>query len=183
MMMMDVRRLEEKIAKTVGVPHCALVAAGEGETVLLRAMMARELGERAIARGDEVILVGAICGAEKAALSALGVVGICVAFDGGAEALESTLSPASRAVWVCGDAATETVCMVRNLCNSLDLWMLATVSPQDTRACVFDGKHYHVGAVADVATGAVEGGAFVCTKDALPYRLMLAVKNAITGNL
>ena len=174
--MMDVQRLEEKIAKTVGVSHCALVAAGEGEAVLLRAMMARELGERAIARGDEVILVGARHETEKAALAALGVVGICVVADGGAEALEGALSPASRAVWVCGDAATETVCTVRNLCNSLDLWMLATVSLQDTRACVFDGKHYHVGAVADVATGALDGGTFVCTKDALPYRLMLAVK-------
>lgn len=169
---------QEEIARAIGVPHCALSAAGEGEAVLLRAMMARELGERAISRGDEVILVGASCAAEMAALTALGVVGVCVPAESGVAALEGALSPASKAVWVCADAAADTVCTVRNFCNSLDLWMLATVSPRDARACLFDGKRYHVGAVADVATGAVEAGAFVCTKDTLPYHLLRATLQA-----
>ena len=165
---------QEEIARMIGVPYCALTAAGEGEAALLRAMMARELGERAISRGDEVILVGASCEAEKAALEALGVVGICIPAESGATALERALSPASKAVWVCTDATANTVRTVRNFCNSLDLWMLATVSPRDARVCLFDGKRYHVGAVADVATGAVEAGAFVCTKDTLPYQLLRA---------
>ncbi len=173
----NVRQTEEEIARIIGVPYCALTAAGEGEAALLRAMMARELGERAISRGDEVILVGEMCEAEKAALKQLGLTGICVAADSGATALEQALSPASKAVWVCADAVADTICTVRNFCNSLDLWMLATVSVQEARVCIFDGKRYHVGAVADVAVGTAEADmacAFACTKDALPYHLIQA---------
>lgn len=172
----NARQLKERITRAIGVPYCA-VFDGCGAELLLREMMARELGERAMARGDEVILVGEMCEAEKAAIKALGLTGVCVAADRGATALEQALSPASKAVWVCRDATSDTVCTVRNFCNAWELWMLASVTEQDTRACLFDGKCYHVGAVADVAVGttAADGAcAFACTKDALPYHLIRA---------
>lgn len=175
-MVYNAQQSKERIARTISVPYCA-VFDGCGAEILLRVMMARELGERAMARGDEVILVGEMCEAEKAALKQLGLTGVCVAADSGATALEQALSPASRAVWVCRDATADTVCTVRNLCNAWELWMLASVTVQDTRACSFDGKRYHVGAVADVAVGTAEADmacAFACTKDALPYRLIQA---------
>ena len=167
---------DRKVAlmQEIGVPYLE-VFEGDGTAVLLRAMMASALGERAISRGDEVILVGASCAAEMAALTALGVVGVCIPADSGAKELDGALSPASKAVWVCTDATAEAVCTVRNFCNSFELWMLASVTERDTRACSFDGKRYHVGAVADVAAGTAEADvarAFACTKDALPYRLI-----------
>lgn len=160
------------LMQSLGVPFVGLVGKDEGQAVLLRALSARALGERAIARGDEVLLIGARSAAETEALRALGMVDIKLPADADASALERTLSPATRAVWVCEDATADTVFMTRNFCNALDLWMLATVALGETRRCAFEGEVYHVGAVADVATGAGAEDAFVCTKDDLPYRLM-----------
>ena len=167
-----IQKTEKELCERIGVPFVGIVSADRGPSVIFGALCARELGERAIARGDEVILVGTVCEAEKAALAALGVVGVCVPADSGADELEGALSPATKAVWVCADATADAACTVRNFCNALDLWMSATVGVQDARCCVFEGKAYHVGAVADVATGALAQAAFVCTKDTLPHQLM-----------
>lgn len=167
----EVESRKTALTRELGVPFVGVVSKGEGQAVMLRAMMARELGERAIGAGDEVVLVGAVNAAEAAALHALGVMGVCAPAGADAAALERALSPATKAVWVCADATADTVCTVRNFCNAFDLWMLATVISEDARRCVFEGT-YHVGAVADVATGTIEDATFVCTKDALPYRLM-----------
>jgi hypothetical protein len=176
---MERERNNEKTAlmREIGVPYLEVLE-GSGAAVLLRALMAPALGERSLASGDEVILVGDACAAEADALALCGLVGVCVPANSGASDLEGALSPASKAVWVCADATAAAVCMARNFCNSLDLWMLASVTPEDTRSCPFDGKCYHVGAVADVATGALVNGAFVCTKDELPYQLM---KESVKG--
>ena len=163
---------KNKIATELGVPFVGIAGENEAQAVMLGALCARELGERAIAVGDEVILVGALCTAELAALRAFDVTGVCVPADANAAALECALSPATKAVWVCADAACDTVCTVRNFCNAFDLWMMASVTEQDARRCIFEDKAYHVGAVADVATGAFEDVAFVCTKDELPDQLM-----------
>ena len=160
------------LCQELGVPFVGLIGKGEGRAVLLCALCARELGERAMAKGDEVLLVGTACEAEKEALVAQGLTGVCLSGDSGAKALDAALSPATKAVWVCADATADTVCLVRNFCNALDLWMLATVTQKDARRCEFEGKAYHVGAVADVAEGDTEDASFVCTKDTLPYQLM-----------
>lgn len=172
---MKCARNDEKTAlmQKIDVPYLEMFE-GNGAAVLLRAMMADALGERSLASGDEVILVGAACVTEKEALAAWGLECVCIPADSGIKELDGALSPASKAVWVCRDATSDTVCTVRNFCNALELWMLASVTVQDARACLFDGKCYHVGAVADVATGVLASGAFVCTKDALPYQLMQA---------
>ena len=164
---------KSKIATELGVPFVGTVGANdEAQAVMLGALCARELGERAIALGDEVILVGASCAAELNTLRALGIVAVCVPADANAAALECALSPATKAVWVCKDAVSDSVCTVRNFCNAFDLWMMASVAERDARCCVFEDKAYHVGAVADVAAGSLEDVAFVGTKDELPYQLM-----------
>ena len=172
---MKCARNDEKKAlmQKIDVPYLEMFE-GNGAAVLLRAMMADALGERLLASGDEVILVGAACVTEKEALAALGLECVCIPADSGIKELDGALSPASKAVWVCADATAEAVCSARNFCNSFELWMLASIAPKEARACPFDGKCYHVGAVADVATGVLASGAFVCTKDELPYRLMQA---------
>ena len=163
---------KNKIVTELGVPFVGIVGENEAQEVMLGALCARELGERAIACGDEVILVGALYKAESAALCALGVTAVCVPADADAATLERALSPATKAVWVCADAACDTVRTVRNFCNAFDLWMMASLLAQDARRCIFEDKTYHVGAVADVAAGALEDVAFVCTKDELPDQLM-----------
>ena len=160
------------LMQSLGVPFVGLVGEGEGQTVLLRALCARELGERAMGAGDEVLLVGTLCEAEKEALTALKMTAVCLSSNSGAKDLDAALSPATRAVWVCADATADAVCVVRNFCNALDLWMLATVTKNEARRCEFEGNTYHVGAVSDVATGNLAAASFVCTKDALPYQLM-----------
>ena len=167
------QKTEQELRERIGVPFVSIVGAEQGPLVLLGALCARELGERAIARGDEVILVGGACAAELDALKRLGIAAVCVSAECDAAELESALSPATKAVWVCADASAGAVCTVRNFCNALDLWMPATVTLPDARKCVFEGERYHVGAVADVATGALTDAAFVCTKDTLPYQLMV----------
>ena len=165
--------IKATLKQVLGVPFVGLVDPNEGHTVILCALCARELGERSIARGDEVILVGGACAAELDALERLGITAVCVSAECDAAELESALSPATKAVWVCADASVDAVCTVRNFCNALDLWMPATVTLPDARKCVFEGERYHVGAVADVATGRCEDASFVCTKDTLPYQLMV----------
>ena len=164
--------VENKNIVVPGVSFVGVVGENEAQRVMLGALCARELGERAIARGDEVILVGDSCETEVATLCAFEVTGVRVAADADAATLERALSPATKAVWVCVDATCNTVCTVRNFCNALDLWMMASVADRDARRCVFEDRAHHVGAVADVAAGELENGAFVCTKDALPYQLM-----------
>lgn len=171
-MELEIENRKTALMRELGVPFVGLAHKGEGQAVMLRAMMARELGERAIGAGDEIVVVGAANKAEMVALHALGVMGVRAPADAYAAVLERALSPATKAVWVCADATADSVCTVRNFCNTFDLWMLATVTPQEARRCEFEGKPYHVGAVADVATGTVEDNAFVCTKDELPYHLM-----------
>ena len=160
------------LMQALGVPFVGLVGTGEGRMLLLRALCARDLGERAMGAGDEVLLIGGMNAAETAALRAFDMVGVNLPADADAAALERALSPATRAAWVCADATADSVCTARNFCNALDLWMLATVTPREARRCEFEGKAYHAGAVADVATGESEDISFVCTKDDLPYRLM-----------
>lgn len=168
----NVQQLQDQIAAALGVPFVGIVGAGEAEAVMLCALCARELGERAMAAGDEVILVGELCAVQTQVLHAREIKDVFVPADADVGALEQALSPATKAVWVCADAASDTVCTVRNFCNALDLWMLASVAVQDARCCSFEGKSHHVGVVADVAAGEIEDVAFVCTKDTLPYQLM-----------
>ena len=163
---------KNKIVTELGVPFVGIVGENEAQEVMLGALCARELGERAIACGDEVILVGDSCTTELVTLRAFDMTGVCVPADADAATLERALSPATKAVWVCADATCDTVRTVRNFCNAFDLWMMASVSAQDTRRCLFEDTAHHVGAVADVAAGELENGTFVCTKDELPYQLM-----------
>ena len=170
--MQAIFRSKKEWAGELGVPFVGFAHKGEGQAVLLCALCARELGERAMAKGDEVLLVGSACAAEKEALVAQGLTVVCLSGNSGAKDLDAALSPATKAVWVCADATADSVCIVRNFCNAFDLWMLATVTQEDARRCEFEGEIYHVGAVADVATGAIKDASFVCTKDTLPYQLM-----------
>lgn len=170
------RNMEDKkteLKQALGVPFVGVADATVGEELILRVLCARELGERAIACGDEVILVGAACGAEIAALRKLGVAEVVVPGNADVMALEGALSPATKAVWVCADATADAVCTVRNLCNAFELWMMASVAVEEARRCTFEGCAYHVGAVSDVAVGRLPEASFACTKDALPYQLML----------
>lgn len=171
------RNMEDKkteLTQTLGVPFVGVVDVDGGEELILRVLCARELGERAIAYGDEVILVGAACAAEAMALRKLGVTEVIVPGDADATVLEGALSPATKAVWICADAQGDTICTVRNLCNAFELWMMASVTAGEARRGIFEGREYHVGAVADVATGRLAQASFVCTKDKLPYELMLS---------
>lgn len=173
---------ERELAKQIGVRYCVALPADKGALLAARVLASEELGERSLGRGEEVIVVGTLCETELAALRSLGVEGVCISAGADAAALEQALSPATKAVWVCADAASDTVCVARNFCNAFDLWMLATVKPQEERSCLFEGKAYHVGAVADVATGSFEDVAFACTKDTLPYELMCALRGELLSS-
>ena len=178
-----IKQLETKMAAAIGVAHCVVVPAGEGDLLALRVLGNAALGERALMSGEEILV--STRDAEKLAdvWQKIGVVPAIYAQNTG-KALECALSPASRAVVLTHtDGMAQRLETVRNFCNAYDLWMLERMEGVWGISCEFDGVCYAAGVVGDLGVGTLcdENGApicdYLCTKDKLPAELAYALRH------
>ena len=178
-----IKRLEEKIAAAIGVAHCVAVPAGAGDCLALHVLADAALGERAMMRGEELLVSPRDMTAMAAALQKAGVIPAVYAENTGVS-LETALSPASKAVVLthAGGVAQKTE-TVRNFCNAFDLWMLERMECAWGLTCEFDGTRYGAGVIGDLGVGTLcdAGGApicdYLCTKDTLPAQLAYALRD------
>ena len=113
---------ERQVANAFQVAHCRLVNShASARRLALAALSSPLLGERAIGRGDEVILLGADLADATAAVTQCGAVPVWAGAvcDGSVTAaLESALSPCTRAVMTaCVFRDDGDLLAVRNFCN------------------------------------------------------------------
>lgn len=178
-----IKQLETKMAAAIGVAHCVVVPAGEGDLLALRVLGDAALGERALMSGEEILV--STRDAEKLAdvWQKTGVVPAIYAQNTG-KALECALSPASKAVVLTHtNGVAQGLETVRNFCNAYDIWMLERMENTWGLSCEFDGVRYGAGVVGDLGVGTLcdaDGMPicdYLCTKDKLPAELTYALRH------
>lgn len=124
-------RLERRLARQLGVRHCALVNSGSSANLLAFATLTSpRLGDRRVGPGDEVITVAAGFPTTVAPIVQLGAVPVFV--DVTAESanidvtqLEQALSPRTRAVMVAHTLGNPfDIDAVLAFCRAHDLWLV-----------------------------------------------------------
>jgi CDP-4-dehydro-6-deoxyglucose reductase, E1 len=124
-------RLEGELAAYLGVRHCALVNSGSSANLLaFMALTSEKLGERRIARGDEVITVAAGFPTTVAPIVQYGAVPVFVdvradTANVDVEALEAAVGPRTRAVMLAHTLGVPfDVDAVAGVCERHGLWFI-----------------------------------------------------------
>lgn len=150
--------LEQALAQRLAIRHALAVGTPAAANLLaIGALTSPLLGERSIARGDEIIALAA----DDAACEAIRRCGACSvpvlgAPDGqSAILLENALSPMTKAVYLCHGAGGFDLRTVRNFCNQYELWLIEDSTAALGEVYLFDGKPYYKGTVGDIGTVAL----------------------------
>ncbi len=148
-------RFEAELAAYLGVRHCVLVNSGSSANLLaFMALTSEKLGERRLARGDEVLTVAAGFPTTVAPIVQYGAVPVFVDVRGDTanvdtEALAAAVTPRTRAVFLAhtlGDPFD--VDAVLGLCERHGLWLIEDNC--DALGSLYRGRA--TGTFGDVAT-------------------------------
>lgn len=153
---------ERNVASTLGTRYATFAEPSALANFLaFLSLTAPALGERAIARGDEMIVVSAKAPVGIDAMTAFGVQPIFVNLPYpqchiDESVLENALSMQTRAVLLSHDAnMTFDLKTVRNFCNKYELWLIEDSLDVYGAAYDFDGTVYRTGTVGDIGTVSV----------------------------
>ena len=176
---------EQRCADAFRVAHCCLAASrAVAEELALAVLSSPILGERAIGRGDEIIVLGTDPTEAAAAVARCGAVPVLADESVGGTltaALEAALSPCTRAVMTARDMDGEgELLAVRNFCNEYELWLIEGVCNGLGRQHEICGKRYYSGTVGDIGTGAfsAESGGMAFTRDKLLAELLYGLRES-----
>ncbi len=181
------KEFEARLASFVGARHALLVNSGSSANLLaVSALTSRELGERRIRPGDEVVTVAAAFPTTVAPIIQCGAVPVFVdvGSDGNidCDALEPARSPRTRAVMVAHALGSPfDLDRVREFCDRHGLWLVEDNC--DALGARWRGRL--TGGFGDIGTSSFypahhlttgEGGA-VYTSDPLLHRILLSMRD------
>lgn len=185
-------RFEHDFAKFLGVKYCALVNSGSSANLCaFMALTSKELGDRAVNRGDEVITVAAGFPTTVAPLIQYGAVPVFVditipQYDIDVTKLEKALSPKTKAVMIAHTLGNPfNLKAVKEFCDKHNLWLVEDNCDALGSKYELDGVEYYTGTVGDIGTSSFypphhmtmgEGGA-VYTNNPLLYKLIRSFRD------
>lgn len=152
-------KFETRFAKWLGVKYCSLCNSGSSANLLaFSALTARELGDRAIKRGDEVITVAAGFPTTVACIVQFGAVPVFV--DMSIEEsnldttqLETALSPKTKAVMVAHSLGNPfNLEAVVAFCKKHNLWLVEDNCDALGSEYFIDGEWKKTGTIGDIGT-------------------------------
>ena len=180
-------KFETKFAEWLGVKYCSLCNSGSSANLLaFMALTAKELGEKRIYRGDEVITVAAGFPTTVTPVIQYGAVPVFVdmklpEYNIDAAQLEVARSEKTKAVFVAHSLGNAfDVAAVRAFCDKYGFWMIEdNCDALGTEYCL-DGQWKKTGTIGHIGTSSFypphhmtmgEGGA-IYTDDPLLHRLV-----------
>ncbi len=153
------RQFEEEFASFLGVKYCSLTNSGSSANLLaFSALTAKELGERRIKRGDEVITVAAGFPTTVAPVIQYGAVPVFVdvtipGYEIDVARLEDAISDKTKAVMVAhtmGNAFD--LAAVKAFCEEHGLWLVEDNCDALGTQYFIDGQWKYTGTVGDIGT-------------------------------
>lgn len=180
-------KFEKEFAKWLGVKYCSLTNSGSSANLLaFSALTSKELGDRRIKRGDEIITVA--CGFPTTVTPAIqyGAVPLFVdvtipEYNIDVTKLEAALSPKTKAVMIAHTLGNPfNLKEVKAFCDRHNLWLVEDNCDALGSTIEIDGEIRKTGTVGDIGTSSFypphhmtmgEGGA-VYTNNPLLHRLV-----------
>lgn len=153
------QQFEKEFASFLGVKYCSLTNSGSSANLLaFSALTAKELGERRIKRGDEVITVAAGFPTTVAPVIQYGAVPVFVdvtipGYEIDVSRLEDALSARTKAVMVAhtmGNAFD--LAAVKAFCENHSLWLVEDNCDALGTQYFIDGQWKYTGTVGDIGT-------------------------------
>lgn len=180
-------RFEQEFASYLGVQHCSLTNSGSSANLLaFMALTSPKLGERRIARGDEIITVAAGFPTTVAPIIQYGAVPVFVdvslpTYNIDVTQLEAALSAKTKAVMVAHTLGNPfDLASVKAFCDRHQLWLIEDNCDALGSRYQLHGKWHYTGTVGHIGTSSFypphhmtmgEGGA-VYTNDTQLRRLI-----------
>lgn len=184
--------LETRFADFLGVRYAHLVNSGSSANLLaLSILTARELGERRLCPGDEVITVAAAFPTTVAPILQCGAVPVFLdmtipQYNMDTTMLEEARTERTKAVFLAHTLGNPfDLKTIRAFCDKYDLWLIEDNCDALGSEYTIDGITKKTGAWGDISTGSFypphhitmgEGG-IVCTNDPLLHRLILSFRD------
>lgn len=183
---------EAKLAKYLGVKHCALVNSGSSANLIaFMALTSPMLGERRINRGDEVITVAACFPTTIAPIIQYGAVPVFVdvtlpEYNIDVTMLEEALTEKTKAVMIAHTLGNPfNLTAVKEFCDKHNLWLVEDNCDALGSEYEWNGQVYKTGTIGDIGTSSFypphhmtmgEGGA-VYTNHPLLNRLIRSFRD------
>lgn len=183
---------EVKLAKYLGVKHCALVNSGSSANLIaFMALTSPMLGERRIKRGDEVITVAACFPTTIAPIIQYGAVPVFVdvtlpEYNMDVTMLEQALTEKTKAVMIAHTLGNPfNLTAVKEFCDKHNLWLVEDNCDALGSEYEWNGQIYKTGTIGDIGTSSFypphhmtmgEGGA-VYTNNPLLNRLIRSFRD------
>ena len=183
---------EAKLAKYLGVKHCALVNSGSSANLIaFMALTSQMLGERRIKRGDEVITVAACFPTTIAPIIQYGAVPVFVdvtlpEYNMDVTMLEQALTEKTKAVMIAHTLGNPfNLTEVKEFCDKHNLWLVEDNCDALGSEYEWNGQIYKTGTIGDIGTSSFypphhmtmgEGGA-VYTNNPLLNRLIRSFRD------
>ena len=149
------RAFEKELARFIGIKHLITVNSGSSANlVAFMTLTSRELGDRAIAKGDEVIAVAAGFPTTVNPIVQFGAVPVFVDVDlkthnVNADLIEAAITPKTKAIMLAHTLGNPyNLEKVKALCDKYNLWLIEDCC--DALGAEYKGKH--VGTFGDIAT-------------------------------
>ena len=181
------QKFETSFAKWLGIKYCSLVNSGSSANLLaFMALTAKELGEKRIRKGDEVITVACSFPTTVTPCIQYGAIPVFVdvtipEYNIDVTKLEEVLSPKTKAVMVAHTLGNPfDLHSVKTFCDQHDLWLIEDNCDALGSEYVIDGVKKKTGTIGHIGTSSFypphhmtmgEGGA-VYTNDPLLHKLV-----------
>lgn len=178
---------EERLASFVGVKYCSLVNSGSSANLLaFMALTAKELGNRRIKRGDEVITVAAGFPTTITPIVQFGAIPVFVditipQYNIDISLLENALSRKTKAVMLAHTLGNPfNLQYIRDFCDKHNLWLIEDNCDALGSQYKYNNEWKNTGTIGHISTCSFypphhitlgEGGA-VCTDDIKLHRLI-----------
>lgn len=185
-------KFETRLAKWLGVKHCAVCNSGSSANLLaFYALTSPKLGERAIQRGDEVITVAAGFPTTVNPIIQFGAVPVFVdvalpGFDIDVNQLEAAYSDKTKAVMLAHSLGNPfNIKAVKAFCDKHNLWLIEDNCDALGSEYTIDGETRKTGTLGHIGTSSFypphhmtmgEGGA-VYTNDALLDKIVRSFRD------
>lgn len=183
---------ERRFAELIGVKHAHLVNSGSSANLVAFAVLtSKELGERRILPGDEVITVAAAFPTTVSPIIQYGAVPVFLdvtipQYNIDTSALEKALSDKTKAVFLAHTLGNPfNIRTIREFCDDHNLWLIEDNCDALGSEYTLGGETKWTGAWGDIATGSFypphhvtlgEGGCVV-TDDPLLHKLILSYRD------
>ncbi len=184
--------LEAKLADFLGVKYCSFVNSGSSANLLaFMALTSPLLGERAIARGDEVITVACGFPTTVAPIIQYGAVPVFVDvtlphYNVDVEQMQKALSHKTKAVMLAHTLGNPfALDQVARFCKDHNLWLVEDNCDALGAKFLIEGKEQYTGTVGDIGTSSFypphhmttgEGGA-VYTNSPLLHKIIRSLRD------